>query len=100
MANIIKLLYGYHQAKSLTPFENARWAMLSKQSVFVARKIKTGLIRGFCNHPKVGKIDHLKFYLHMLLYPQFLTRIYSGERYSSRSLTYAANIRGSEGIIL
>jgi DNA-3-methyladenine glycosylase II len=45
---VIRLLYGYHQVKFLTPFENACWAVVSRRSpISVARKLKTNLIRGF-----------------------------------------------------
>jgi len=41
---VIHELYGYHQVKFLTPFENAIWAILSQRNLMaVSRKMKDGL---------------------------------------------------------
>lgn len=41
---LIQELYGYHQVKFLTPFENAVWAILSQRNLMaVSRKMKDGL---------------------------------------------------------
>ena len=43
-APIIEQLYGYHQVKFLTPFENACWAVLSQRNPLpIARKMKQAL---------------------------------------------------------
>jgi DNA-3-methyladenine glycosylase II len=47
-APIIRQLYGYHQVKFLTPFENAAWAILSQRNPMpVARKQKQALAARF-----------------------------------------------------
>ena len=47
-APIIEQLYGYHQVKFLTPFENACWAMLSQRNpMVIARKMKQALTTRF-----------------------------------------------------
>jgi DNA-3-methyladenine glycosylase II len=44
-APVITQLYGYHQVKFLTPFENACWAVLSQRTpITAARKLKQTLI--------------------------------------------------------
>lgn len=47
-ALVIEQLYGYHQVKFLTPFENACWAILSQRTQLpVARKAKDALTARF-----------------------------------------------------
>jgi DNA-3-methyladenine glycosylase II len=47
-APIIEALYGYHQVKFLTPFENACWAILSQRNLIaVSRRMKQGLTESF-----------------------------------------------------
>jgi DNA-3-methyladenine glycosylase II len=47
-APVIRQLYGYHQVKFLTPFENAAWAILSQRNPMpVARKQKQALAARF-----------------------------------------------------
>jgi DNA-3-methyladenine glycosylase II len=51
---IIELLYGYHQVKFLTPFENACWAVLTQRNPMkIAQKIKQALIEKYGNHLEV-----------------------------------------------
>ena len=53
-APIIELLYGYHQVKFLTPFENACWAMLTQRNPMkIAQKTKQVLIEKYGNHLEV-----------------------------------------------
>ncbi|MEO8288891.1 MAG: DNA-3-methyladenine glycosylase 2 family protein [Chloroflexota bacterium] len=43
-APVLQRLYGYHQVKFLTPFENAAWAIVSQRNpMAVARKVKVKL---------------------------------------------------------
>jgi DNA-3-methyladenine glycosylase II len=45
---VIQELYGYHQVKFLTPFENACWAILSQRNLMtVSRKMKESLTERF-----------------------------------------------------
>lgn len=47
-APIVRQLYGYHQVKFLTPFENAAWAVLTQRnSVAAARGLKQRLTERF-----------------------------------------------------
>lgn len=47
-APLIEGLYGYHQVKFLTPFENACWAILSQRNLIaVSRRMKQGLTESF-----------------------------------------------------
>ena len=51
---IIELLYGYHQVKFLTPFENACWAVLTQRNPMkIAQKIKQALIEKYGKHLEV-----------------------------------------------
>src|SRR6266566_5124293 len=51
---IIELLYGYHQVKFLTPFENACWAVLTQRNPMqMAQKTKQALIEKYGNHLEV-----------------------------------------------
>lgn len=44
-APIVRRLYGYHQVKFLTPFENAAWAVLTQRnSMAIARNLKRALV--------------------------------------------------------
>jgi len=53
-APIIELLYGYHQVKFLTPFENACWAVLTQRNPMkMAQKTKQALIEKYGNHLEV-----------------------------------------------
>jgi DNA-3-methyladenine glycosylase II len=54
-APIIELLYGYHQVKFLTPFENACWAVLTQRNPMkMAQKTKQALIERYGNHLEVN----------------------------------------------
>jgi DNA-3-methyladenine glycosylase II len=45
---IVEKLYGYHQVKFLTPFENACWAMLSSRNTFsAARTLKSRISEAY-----------------------------------------------------
>ena len=53
---IIELLYGYHQVKFLTPFENACWAVLTQRNPMkIAQKTKQALIEKYGNHLEVNE---------------------------------------------
>ena len=53
-APTIELLYGYHQVKFLTPFENACWAVLTQRNPMkMAQKTKQALIEKYGNHLEV-----------------------------------------------
>jgi DNA-3-methyladenine glycosylase II len=53
-APIIEILYGYHQVKFLTPFENACWAVLTQRNPMkMAQKTKLALIEKYGNHLEV-----------------------------------------------
>ena len=53
-APIIELLFGYHQVKFLTPFENACWAVLTQRNPMkIAQKTKQALIEKYGNHLEV-----------------------------------------------
>ena len=53
-APIIEHLYGYHQVKFLTPFENACWAVLTQRNPMkIAQKTKQALIEKYGNHLEV-----------------------------------------------
>src|SRR6266487_4070057 len=55
-APIIEHLYGYHQVKFLTPFENACWAVLTQRNPMkIAQKIKQALIEKYGNHLEVNE---------------------------------------------
>jgi len=57
-APIIEILYGYHQVKFLTPFENACWAVLTQRNpTKLAQKTKQALIEKYGNQLEVqGKV--------------------------------------------
>lgn len=47
-ASVVEQLYGYHQVRFLTPFENACWAVLTQRTPMnVARALKEKLIEAF-----------------------------------------------------
>ena len=53
-APIIEILYGYHQVKFLTPFENACWAVLTQRNPMkLAQKTKQALIEKYGNQLEV-----------------------------------------------
>lgn len=55
-APIIEHLYGYHQVKFLTPFENACWAVLTQRNPMkIAQKTKQVLIEKYGNHLEVNE---------------------------------------------
>jgi DNA-3-methyladenine glycosylase II len=54
-APIIEHLYGYHQVKFLTPFENACWAVLTQRNPMkIAQKTKQALIERYGNSLEVN----------------------------------------------
>jgi len=57
-APIIEIMYGYHQVKFLTPFENACWAVLTQRNPMkIAQKTKQALIEKYGNQLEVhGKV--------------------------------------------
>ncbi len=59
---VISDLYGYHQVKFLTPFENAIWAVLSQRNLMpVSRKMKTALTERYGGQLQVGGITYHAF---------------------------------------
>jgi DNA-3-methyladenine glycosylase II len=61
-APILRRLYGYHQVKFLTPFENACWAVLTQRTPQpVARRLKTALIERAGRRLTVDGIVHWAF---------------------------------------
>lgn len=61
-ASVMEQLYGYHQVKFLTPFENACWAVLSQRTPMpVARKIKQALVERFGGSVDVEGEAHWAF---------------------------------------
>src|SRR6266516_2667265 len=53
---IMDHLYGYHQVKFLTPFENACWAVLTQRNPMkIAQKTKQALIEKYGNHLEVNE---------------------------------------------
>lgn len=59
---VINLLYGYHQVKFLTPFENACWAILStRNNMATARKMKSSLMNKYGTRIEFGTVTHLTF---------------------------------------
>jgi DNA-3-methyladenine glycosylase II len=54
-APIIEHLYGYHQVKFLTPFENACWAVLTQRNPMnIAQKTKQALIESYGSRLEVN----------------------------------------------
>jgi DNA-3-methyladenine glycosylase II len=61
-APIVQKLYGYHQVKFTTPFENACWAILSQRNPMTfARKRKQALAGWFDNRVWMEGKDYLAF---------------------------------------
>ncbi len=61
-APILERLYGYHQVKFLTPFENACWAVLSTRTPMpAARKLKDALTERFGGSLIVDGTLHLAY---------------------------------------
>lgn len=61
-ASVIDDLYGYHQVKFLTPFENACWAILSQRnSMSVSRGMKDRLTTHYGSGLKVDGIQYYGF---------------------------------------
>ena len=59
---ILRQLYGYHQVKFLTPFENAVWAILSQRNYYpVTRKQKEALTEGYGHRLNVEGTDYWAF---------------------------------------
>lgn len=55
-APIIEHLFGYHQVKFLTPFENACWAVLTQRNPMkIAQRTKQALIEKYGNHLEVNE---------------------------------------------
>jgi DNA-3-methyladenine glycosylase II len=58
----LKTLYGYHQVKFLTPFENAAWAVLTQRTpIPVAQKIKQAIIAEYTEALEVDGISYTAF---------------------------------------
>jgi DNA-3-methyladenine glycosylase II len=54
-APVLKALYGYHQVKFATPFENACWAVLSQRNGWtLTRRMHTALAEAFGPHVTAG----------------------------------------------
>lgn len=61
-APVIDQLYGYHQVKFLTPFENAAWAILSQRvQMPVARKMRQALIARYGGAITVDGVEYRAF---------------------------------------
>lgn len=61
-APVIKHLYGLHQVKFLTPFENAAWAILTQRTPMrVAHKVKRALVEAYGARLKVNGTDYAAF---------------------------------------
>lgn len=61
-APIIDQLYGYHQVKFLTPFENACWAIISQRNLMtVSRKIKAALTEAYGSKIEVDGVTYRAF---------------------------------------
>lgn len=59
---IIRQLYGYHQVKFLTPFENACWAVMSQRNpIASAKKQKQALVEQFGSSLKVNATIYWAF---------------------------------------
>lgn len=58
---VIQAMYGYHQVKFLTPFENACWAVLSQRTPgTAAKKMKQELVRRYgCRIEGFGQTFHV-----------------------------------------
>jgi DNA-3-methyladenine glycosylase II len=61
-APIIEHLYGYHQVKFLTPFENACWAVLTQRNPMkIAQKTKQALVERYGNSLEVNESVYWAF---------------------------------------
>lgn len=61
-APIVERLYGYHQVKFLTPFENACWAVLTQRNpIAAARKAKDRLTEKFGGKLEVDGAEYAAF---------------------------------------
>ncbi len=61
-APILKQLYGYHQVKFSSPFENACWAILSQRNLLsVALKMKQSLVEQYGDSLNVNGTVHWAF---------------------------------------
>ena len=61
-APIVKSLYGYHQVKFTTPFENAIWAILSARNpIPMAQRMKRALMESFGKSITVDGVTHWAF---------------------------------------
>ena len=61
-APVIQRLYGYHQVKFLTPFENACWAVLTQRSpIPIAKKLKQALSERFGASLAIGDLRYSAF---------------------------------------
>ncbi|HEX9371867.1 MAG TPA: hypothetical protein VF897_12715 [Roseiflexaceae bacterium] len=61
-APIIERLYGYHQVKFLTPFENACWAILTQRNAMpIARKMKDVLVERFGERLELDGLRYTAF---------------------------------------
>jgi DNA-3-methyladenine glycosylase II len=59
---VLKRLYGYHQVKFLTPFENACWAILSQRSPMAfGHKMKAALIEAFGGAVEIDGVTYQAF---------------------------------------
>jgi DNA-3-methyladenine glycosylase II len=61
-APLIEQMYGYHQVKFLTPFENACWAMLTQRSALaLSRRMKQALVERFGGRLEVEGVEYFAF---------------------------------------
>lgn len=61
-ASVVQSLYGYHQVKFLTPFENACWAILSQRNLMtVSRRMKAALTDVFGSVLEVEGVTYEAF---------------------------------------
>lgn len=61
-APVIQRLYGYHQVKFLTPFENACWAILTQRTpMAVARKLKQALMTRYGGSLTLARTEYWAF---------------------------------------
>src|SRR5215218_3868564 len=61
-ASVIRRLYGLHQVKFLTPFENACWAVLTQRNrIPIAQKAKRALVERYGCHLEVEGVGYWAF---------------------------------------
>jgi DNA-3-methyladenine glycosylase II len=59
---VVERLYGLHQPKFLTPFENACWAILTQRTpLAVAQRIKARLVERYGTHVTVDSVRYRAF---------------------------------------